>query len=184
MQASFQKIIRDQKLVINAFEKKYNYLIVSRVEKIERFIDDIVLEQAKLHAQNQKNAVLTKYEGLFSSSELFPKDHDKISAKECEIAGLLLAQEVSSQKKMLHDIKAEHKSMSEMLKKLAENHENRFSQMNIETLQINTNHGSRSPLTGHTEVINIPNEGPYKNSGLSASLQITKSPHALSIHQK
>ena len=43
----YAKILRDQKLVMTAFEKKYNHLILEKIVKLETLVNDLSLEQAK-----------------------------------------------------------------------------------------------------------------------------------------
>ena len=40
----YAKILRDQKLVMTAFEKKYNHLILDKIVKLETLVNDLGLE--------------------------------------------------------------------------------------------------------------------------------------------
>jgi len=50
LQGSYEIIMREQKVIVQAFERKFSYLVMGRIEKVEQFMEDIALEQGQMKA--------------------------------------------------------------------------------------------------------------------------------------
>lgn len=103
----YAKILRDQRLVMQTFEKKYTLQIMNKIEKLENIVNDVAYDQLK--NPNDRD---------YTDNGLFPKNVTSSGNAEKRINDTYRDQQIANLKQMVTQLKSEHGETSTKLREI------------------------------------------------------------------